>query len=201
MPECYFCLKSGEKSTFRAKSQLLFAKYQRYSTRCQSQFDNSRKRNGISRKNNIGILALLGYIENIFSEIYLEIKICLVKYIFIDFAHNMEYIKCREVDIMSDFQSFLDKTLTQIDVEAIKEEDNEVYEYDIYREIRELVIAARDRAGLTQKELAAKSGLTQSNISNIEKGSTRPTIDSLKKIADATGKRLVIQFGDREVML
>ena len=119
----------------------------------------------------------------------------------LDFTHNMEYIKCREVDIMSDFQSFLDKTLTQIDVEAIKEEDNEIYEYDIYREIRELVVAARGRAGLTQKEMAAKSGLTQSNISNIEKGITRPTIDSLKKIADATGKRLVIQFGDREVML
>ena len=101
---------------------------------------------------------------------------------------------------MSDFQSFLDKTLIQIDVEAIKEEDIEIYEYDIYREIRELVIGARDRAGLTQKELAARSGLTQSNISNIEKGTTHPTIDSLKKIADATGKRLVIQFGDREVM-
>lgn len=102
---------------------------------------------------------------------------------------------------MSDFQSFLDKTLTQIDVKSIKEEDNEVYEYDIYKEIRELVVVARDRAGLTQKELAAKSGLTQSNISNIENGTTRPTIDSLKKIADATGRRLVIQFGDREVVL
>lgn len=102
---------------------------------------------------------------------------------------------------MSDFQIFLDKTLAQIDVEAIKEEDVEIYEYDIYREIREVVIAARDRAGLTQKELAAKSGLTQSNISNIEKGATRPTIDSLKKIADATGRRLVIQFEDREEML
>ena len=102
---------------------------------------------------------------------------------------------------MNDFQNFLDKTLTQIDVKVIKEEDNEVYKYDIYKEIRELVIVARDKAGLTQKELAAKSGLTQSNISNIEKGTTRPTIDSLKKIADATGKRLVIQFEDREVML
>ena len=39
------------------------------------------------------------------------------------------------------------------------------------------------------------------DISNIEKGTTRPTIDSLKKIADATGRRLIIQFGDREVML
>ena len=128
-------------------------------------------------------------------------KIYLVKYIFVDFTHNIEYIKCREVDNMNDFQNFLDKTLTQIDVKVIKEEDNEVYKYDIYKEIRELVIVARDKAGLTQKELAAKSGLTQSNISNIEKGTTRPTIDSLKKIADATGKRLVIQFEDREVML
>ena len=134
-------------------------------------------------------------------EIYLKREIYLARYILLDFTHNMEYIKCREVDFMSDFQSFLDKTLTQIDVEAIKVEDNEVYEYDIYREVRELVIAARDRAGLTQKELAAKSGLTQANISNIEKGTSCPTIDSLKKIADATGRRLVIQFGDREVML
>lgn len=138
---------------------------------------------------------------NIFWNIYYTIRIYFQKYIFLDFVHNIEYIKCREVDIMSDFQSFLDRTLTQIDVEAIKEEDNEVYEYDVYKEIRELVITARGRAGLTQKELAAKSGLTQSNISNIEKGVTHPTIDSLKKIADATGKRLIIRFGDREVML
>lgn len=98
---------------------------------------------------------------------------------------------------MSDFQNFLDKTLTQIDIEELKQEDTEVYEYDIYGEIRELVVSARERADLTQKELALKSGLTQANISNIEKGVTRPTIDSLKKIADATGNRLVIQFGDR----
>lgn len=102
---------------------------------------------------------------------------------------------------MSDFQSFLDQTLTQIDVESLNGQDTKAYDYDIYREIRELVIGARDSAGLTQKELAVKSGLTQANISNIEKGVTRPTIDSLKKIADATGKRLVIQFADREVML
>ena len=102
---------------------------------------------------------------------------------------------------MSDFQSFLDKNLNKIDVKTISIEDDEVYEYDIYKEIRELIVTARDRTGMTQKELAKRSGLTQSNISNIEKGVTRPTIDSLKKIADATGRRLVIQFGDREVML
>ena len=36
---------------------------------------------------------------------------------------------------MSDFQKFLDQTLAQINVESIKEEDTEVYEYDIYKEV------------------------------------------------------------------
>lgn len=102
---------------------------------------------------------------------------------------------------MSDFQNFLDRTLPQIDVEAIKEEDDAKYEYDIYKEIRELIVETRGKMGLTQKELAVRSGLTQSNISNIEKGRTHPTIDSLKRIADATGKRLIIQFADEEMML
>ncbi len=101
---------------------------------------------------------------------------------------------------MSDFQSFLDKALPLVDVESIKETSVEVYDYDIFREVRALVIAERDRTGLTQKELAERSGLTQANISNIEKGITHPTIYSLKKIADATGRRLVVQFADREVM-
>ena len=30
LPECYFCLESGEKSTFRAKCQLFRAKYQSF---------------------------------------------------------------------------------------------------------------------------------------------------------------------------
>jgi transcriptional regulator with XRE-family HTH domain len=51
---------------------------------------------------------------------------------------------------------------------------------------------------MTQKELAKECGLTQANISNIEKGISKPTIDSLKKIADAFGKRLRIEFEDRE---
>lgn len=102
---------------------------------------------------------------------------------------------------MNDFQIFLDNSLTKIDVESISKVDTETYKYDIYKEIRDMVIEARNESGLTQKELASKSGLTQANISNIEKGTTRPTIDSLKKIADATGKRLVVQLANREVML
>ena len=102
---------------------------------------------------------------------------------------------------MNDFQKFLDQSLGQIDVNSIKQDDEKVFEYDIYKEIQELVVKTRNEAGLTQKQLAQKSGLTQSNISNIEKGVSRPTIDSLKKIADAAGKRLVIEFVEREEMI
>ena len=51
---------------------------------------------------------------------------------------------------------------------------------------------------MTQKELASKCGVTQANISNLEKGITKPTIDTLKKIADAFSLRLRIQFTGRE---
>lgn len=101
---------------------------------------------------------------------------------------------------MSDFQDFLDKNLTQIDIQFDKKDSNEIYGYDIYKEISELVISSRGEQRLTQKQLAKKSGLTQANISNIEKGVNRPTIDTLKKIADALGKRLVIDFSEREEM-
>ena len=51
-------MNSSEISKFRAKSQ-------RFSARCQSQFDNSRKRNDMLRKHIIGIAALFGTIGGI----------------------------------------------------------------------------------------------------------------------------------------
>ena len=98
---------------------------------------------------------------------------------------------------MSDFQSFLDDTLSSIKLYEIVED--KVYEdYDIYAEISEQISSIRASAKMTQKELATECGLTQANISNIEKGMSKPTIDSLRKIADALGKRLRIEFEDRE---
>lgn len=98
---------------------------------------------------------------------------------------------------MNEFQKFLDDNLKNINFKE-QVEEKLVVDYDIYKEISNLIIKVRTQAGLTQKELAQKSGLTQSNISNIEKGNKHPTIDSLKKIADATGKRLIIDFKDSE---
>lgn len=98
---------------------------------------------------------------------------------------------------MSDFQSFLDDALSNVKIVESNEE-KEYEEYDIHKEISAQISSIRSSLKMTQKELARKSGLTQANISNIEKGVSKPTIDSLKKIADALGKRLWIQFEDQE---
>ena len=56
-----------------------------------------------------------------------------------------------------------------------------------YEEIR-AVIAARLACNMTQKELAEKTGIRQSNISRIESGAGSPTVDMLARIAAGLGK-------------
>jgi XRE family aerobic/anaerobic benzoate catabolism transcriptional regulator len=46
---------------------------------------------------------------------------------------------------------------------------------------------ARQRAGLTQAELAQRAGLAQPAISLIEPGQANPTVQTLQQIADALG--------------
>lgn len=58
---------------------------------------------------------------------------------------------------------------------------------------REL-IAARTRAGLTQAELAARMGTTQSAIARLESGAQLPSIKTLLRFASATRSRPVIKL-------
>ena len=98
---------------------------------------------------------------------------------------------------MSDLQTYLDKTLKQVKLDHIDKETIRE-DYDIDSELCQLIIATRNSLGITQNQLAEKSGVSQSNISKIENGSYRPNIATLKKIANALEKRLVIDFADRE---
>ena len=50
---------------------------------------------------------------------------------------------------------------------------------------RDAVVAARKKAGLTQKQLGAKIGVPQSMISRIEKNPDRTTVRTLRKVAKA----------------
>src|SRR3989442_9874906 len=56
------------------------------------------------------------------------------------------------------------------------------------------VIDARNRAGLTQQELGTRMGTTQPVVARLESGRTRPSMRTLKRLAKATGSRLLITF-------
>ncbi len=59
------------------------------------------------------------------------------------------------------------------------------------------IVALRESAGLTQVELAERTGISQADISRIERGATSPTAKTLQRIADALGAevRLVEKAG------
>ena len=89
---------------------------------------------------------------------------------------------------MGDFRKHLEKRLENADFrkeyEALEPE---------YAAIRAL-ISARQEQNMTQAELAEKTGIRQSNISRIESGAASPTIDTLARLAEGMGKKLVISF-------
>ena len=55
------------------------------------------------------------------------------------------------------------------------------------------LLRARENAGLSQRELAERSGVPQSTIARIERG-YNTSIDTLSKIAFALNKRVKIKF-------
>ena len=86
------------------------------------------------------------------------------------------------------FEAYLNEQMTN---EEFKKE------FDSLAPERELALAlleARTSQGITQKELAAKIGIRQSNLSRIETGMVSPTLQTLQKIAEGLGKKLIIQL-------
>lgn len=74
---------------------------------------------------------------------------------------------------------------------AFKQAYNELeVEYAIMNEM----LKAREALGMSQQELSTKTGITQPDISKLENGKANPSIGTLKKIAGAFGKKLVVQF-------
>jgi uncharacterized protein len=53
-----------------------------------------------------------------------------------------------------------------------------------------LLRAARQRAGLTQAELAGRAGLSQAEVARLERAGSNPTAATLERILRATGHRL-----------
>lgn len=58
------------------------------------------------------------------------------------------------------------------------------------------IIGERIEQNISQKELADRMGTKQANISRIENGNANPSLDFLKRLAKALGKKLEIKFVD-----
>ena len=76
-------------------------------------------------------------------------------------------------------------------------EPNYRREYDLLEEefaLAAAVAKARQRAGLSQAELARRMKTTQSTVARLESGRGRPSTRTLTRFAKATGHRLKISF-------
>ena len=60
--------------------------------------------------------------------------------------------------------------------------------------LRKEIAQARQRAGLSQLELARRMKTRQSAIARLERGGRSPNIKTLRKLAEATGSRLVVRL-------
>ena len=60
--------------------------------------------------------------------------------------------------------------------------------------IMQALIDARNNAGLTQKELAQKTGIAQGDISRMERGSANPSLRTLERLAEGMNMTLKIEF-------
>lgn len=61
-------------------------------------------------------------------------------------------------------------------------------------DIIKAIVDARTSQNLTQKELSARTGINQADISKLENGTRNPTINLLKRLADGMGMSLKIEF-------
>lgn len=59
-----------------------------------------------------------------------------------------------------------------------------------------LIREARLRAGLSQRELAERTGTTQSAVARWEAGGTRPSVETLAEVVEACGFELVPMIVD-----
>ena len=89
---------------------------------------------------------------------------------------------------MTNFNDFLEKRLK--DPNFKKEYDAREPEFSIIQAI----IDARKNAGMTQKELAEKTGITQGDISRLENGSANPSLKTLQRLAEGMGMTLKLEF-------
>lgn len=89
---------------------------------------------------------------------------------------------------MTNFKEFKNKMLS--DPEVREEYDALEAEFDIIQ----AMIDARKNQHITQKELSERTGITQADISRIEKGTRNPSLEMVKRLAKGLGMRLKVEY-------
>ncbi len=88
----------------------------------------------------------------------------------------------------TNFNDFLKDQLSDPEIKA---------EYDALEPefaIIQAMIDARKSTGITQKQLAEITGITQGDISKLENGSANPSLRTLQRLAAGMGMKLKIEF-------
>ena len=94
---------------------------------------------------------------------------------------------------MSSYREYKEKALKDPEVKA--EYDSLEAEYDIIQ----AMIDARINQHMTQKDLSAKTGITQADISRIENGTRNPSLAMVKRLAEGLGMQLKLELVPRAV--
>ena len=89
---------------------------------------------------------------------------------------------------MSTFNSYLNKQMENNEFRA----EYEALEPEF--SIIQAMIDARKASGLTQKELAERTGIAQADISKLENGSANPSLRTLRRLAAGMGMQLKLEF-------
>ena len=89
---------------------------------------------------------------------------------------------------MSSYKDYKKRALQNPEVKV--EYDALQPEYDIIQ----AMIDARVQQNMTQKDLSAKTGITQADISRIENGTRNPGLSMVKKLAQGLGMQLKLEF-------
>ena len=89
---------------------------------------------------------------------------------------------------MSTVNSYLNKQMENTEFRA----EYEALEPEF--SIIQAMIDARKASGLTQKELAERTGIAQADISKLENGSANPSLRTLRRLAAGMGMQLKLEF-------
>lgn len=89
---------------------------------------------------------------------------------------------------MTNYKDFLNEQLQN--EEFKKEYDALEAEFSIIQ----AMLDARKASGLTQKDLADRTGIAQADISRLENGNANPSLKTLQRLAEGMGMKLKLEF-------